>query len=326
MKNGNETDVDCGGGTCTKCADTLTCAKAADCVSGVCSAGKCAKATCTDKVKNGSETDVDCGGSCGGTCANGKKCVKGADCVGLVCKGGLCAAASCTDKVKNGNETDVDCGGGTCAKCGAGKACKASTDCAPGVCQTSACRYGLSCKEILDKKGSSGSGVYWVKPKGSSSAFKIYCDMTSNGGGWTLVVGINGSDHNHVYAGARTPQNLTSAGGKGKLADSVINALKSGGNPAFRMTCKKGSNPSLTGYFQSSCTFDAYNAAKGGCVAISLTYPPSAYKGTYSQGGHTGVADGTRGSSDRLIYGRHGGPTGCDTYHHWYGNGTLWVR
>ena len=150
--------------------------------------------------------------------------------------------------------------------------------------------------------------------------------MTSNGGGWTLAVGINGADHNHVYAGARTPQNLTSPGGKGKLADSVINALKTGSNPAFRLSCKKGSYPGLTGYFQSSCKFDAYNAAKGACVAISLSYPPGSYKGSYSQGGHTGLADGSRGSSDRLIYGRHGYLGGCDTYHHWSGNGTLWVR
>jgi hypothetical protein len=39
IKNGNETDVDCGGPTCPKCADGKTCLGATDCQSGVCSGG-----------------------------------------------------------------------------------------------------------------------------------------------------------------------------------------------------------------------------------------------------------------------------------------------
>jgi cysteine-rich repeat protein len=42
FKNGNETDVDCGGGTCQKCALTLQCLGGPDCQSGFCSTGKCA--------------------------------------------------------------------------------------------------------------------------------------------------------------------------------------------------------------------------------------------------------------------------------------------
>ncbi|KAL9642905.1 hypothetical protein ABK040_010600 [Willaertia magna] len=30
-----------------------------------------------------------------------------------------------------------------------------------------------------------GDGVYWIKTK---SVFKVWCDMSSNGGGWTLIV------------------------------------------------------------------------------------------------------------------------------------------
>ena len=61
-KNGSETDVDCGGGSCPPCADGLECALAGDCQSSVCVGGACAAPTCTDAVKNGNETDVDCGG------------------------------------------------------------------------------------------------------------------------------------------------------------------------------------------------------------------------------------------------------------------------
>ncbi|HVJ19482.1 MAG TPA: discoidin domain-containing protein [Polyangiaceae bacterium] len=65
-KNGSETDVDCGGSTCSKCANDKLCASANDCSSGYCGAnGLCAAApSCTDGIQNGSETGVDCGGSC----------------------------------------------------------------------------------------------------------------------------------------------------------------------------------------------------------------------------------------------------------------------
>ena len=61
-KNGNETDVDCGG-SCTACPYTKACLVNSDCLGGDCSGGVCA-ATCTDTIKNGNESDVDCGGSC----------------------------------------------------------------------------------------------------------------------------------------------------------------------------------------------------------------------------------------------------------------------
>jgi len=66
IKNGSETDVDCGGSTCPKCANGKLCSAGGDCTSGFCSpTGVCAAApSCTDGVQNGNETGVDCGGSC----------------------------------------------------------------------------------------------------------------------------------------------------------------------------------------------------------------------------------------------------------------------
>jgi hypothetical protein len=50
-----------------------------------------------------------------------------------------------------------------------------------------------SCKDILQADPSLPSGVYWVDPDGPSGvdAFPCYCDMMSDGGGWTLVLNYN---------------------------------------------------------------------------------------------------------------------------------------
>ena len=143
-KNGDETDVDCGG-ACKKCGESRGCKAPADCTSGSCISGGCAAPSCIDKVKNGMETDVDCGGPTAGAecpyCKLGKGCVSENDCdcdtICLVCSKGKCVAPSCTDMQLDGDETDVDCGGPDvkCPRCPVGKSCFDNTDClAPATC------------------------------------------------------------------------------------------------------------------------------------------------------------------------------------------------
>jgi len=198
VKNGAETDVDCGGPICVRCADKKQCAKAADCTSGVCVSSVCQAATCTDKVKNGAETDVDCGGPTCTTCADGKKCGKAGDCTSGVCDAvsGLCAAPTCTDKVKNGSETDVDCGGSVCSACALGKGCAASADCTKAVCDNKTCRLPISCNEYKQHHASATTGVHTIDPdKGSASnKYSVYCEMSLGGGGWTLVAKVCATD------------------------------------------------------------------------------------------------------------------------------------
>jgi len=57
ITNGSETDVDCGGGTCPRCASGKTCATRNDCASARCDGGTCK--TCVDP-------NTDCGTDVGG--------------------------------------------------------------------------------------------------------------------------------------------------------------------------------------------------------------------------------------------------------------------
>jgi len=64
----------------------------------------------------------------------------------------------------------------------------------------SATNPGLSCQDILTKNPGSPSGTYWIDPdsSGALAPFQCYCDMQTDGGGWTLVL-------NYLHADGTLP-------------------------------------------------------------------------------------------------------------------------
>ena len=172
-------------------------------------------ATCGDGVQNQGEAGVDCGGPCA-ACPSCNDGVKNQNETGVDC-GGVCnACASCGDGVKNQGETGVDCGGpcAACPTCNDGVQNQGETaiDCG-GPCAAcipvggDANNAGLSCADILAKGGSVGDGNYWVKPN-ANAAFQAYCDMTTDGGGWTLLK----SDYASTLTAGPTRQYLYKVG------------------------------------------------------------------------------------------------------------------
>lgn len=138
IKNGNESDIDCGGSSCAPCATDYGCIAKSDCQSNVCIAGTCRAPTCMDSTANANETDVDCGGPTCADCGNDQKCLVAGDCTSGVCTMGICQAPTCTDGIKNGTESDVDCGS-NCPGCAASSSCSANMDCASEVCRNGVC-------------------------------------------------------------------------------------------------------------------------------------------------------------------------------------------
>ncbi|MCT4617522.1 MAG: fibrinogen-like YCDxxxxGGGW domain-containing protein [Candidatus Gracilibacteria bacterium] len=74
-----------------------------------------------------------------------------------------------------------------------GKICDNSGKCFGDIELGTEGNPGKSCKDILDNStGIVGDGVYWIKPEGyTGSAFETLCDMTTDGGGWTIISNIN---------------------------------------------------------------------------------------------------------------------------------------
>jgi hypothetical protein len=87
-QNAGESDIDCGGSICFKCAVSQKCKVDTDCASSACDykTQQCVADQCADNREDGEESDVDCGGGTCATCPVGKVCNVNSDCQpGLAC-------------------------------------------------------------------------------------------------------------------------------------------------------------------------------------------------------------------------------------------------
>ena len=61
---------------------------------------------------------------------------------------------------------------------------------------------GKDCKDIRDFGSNPVNSVYWIQPPGQPAPFQVYCDMTTDGGGWTLVMKVDGNSTLFSYDAA----------------------------------------------------------------------------------------------------------------------------
>ncbi len=171
----------------------------------------CVLASCGDGFVGPSEAcddanDID-GDGCNDCalpgCGNGildpdEECDDGNDDDADFC--GNCVAATCVDEVQNGDESDLDCGG-SCEPCQTDQMCSDDSDCIYGVCTNGICDYPSSCQQIKDFDEMAEDGIYEIDPDGAEGMLEVmpvYCDMTLDGGGWTLVM-VASDDGQHTW-------------------------------------------------------------------------------------------------------------------------------
>jgi hypothetical protein len=211
--------------------------------------------SCSNNVKTAAAT-CNGSGACSApttNCTNGCN-LAGTDCLScgaseVACVGVCCAAGSaCCGGACTNITTNVNSCGNCTNKCSTGS-----------VCRSSGCVSNASCRVIKASGNSIGSGVYTLDPDGTGpiAAFSAYCDMTSNGGGYTLVVGVDAANRNHASSSAVTPSNLTSPSGKGKFSDDVIRALLATGTSELRFDVAATDGAHTRAWTAPNCVWDA---------------------------------------------------------------------
>ncbi|NOU29952.1 MAG: hypothetical protein HOO96_18765 [Polyangiaceae bacterium] len=276
VKNGDETDVDCGGTKATKCSFGKQCKVAADCASGDCQGGTC-QASVSDGTRNGDETDIDCGGTKATKCAPGRRCLVAADCSGGDCVGKICQVATHTDGIKNLDETDADCGGvDPITRCAVNQGCLVRTDCATKSCDTVAqkCRQPA----INGMQDGDETGVDCGGPSAPPCAVGIGClvgtdcDSLVCGAGKTCSAPTgsdgqkNGDESGVDCGGTTTGAPRCAAGVSCKVhADCASNGCS--------YTKKCATSPSCTEHFGGDTCGAGEAATENCCSTISITRP-----------------------------------------------------
>ncbi|MBL9104404.1 MAG: DUF4215 domain-containing protein [Myxococcales bacterium] len=110
----------------------------------------------------------------------------------------LCQPPACDDALLSGSESDIDCGGADCMKCTDGQVCNVPSDCMSGACLANVCAPPQTCKDLLAGNPMLQNGMYNLDldgPNGPLPAGDVYCDMKTNGGGWTIFYAATGVDN-----------------------------------------------------------------------------------------------------------------------------------
>lgn len=135
LKNGTETDIDCGGPACAACMNTLDCAVFSDCISGFCQALVCAP--CGSSGDCQSTSFCDNANVCVPKLPQGTACGGNDECQNGNCVDGFCCSSTCNGTCEGCSEALTGMPDGTCSFIDT--ATDPKNQCAGGPCKTGNC-------------------------------------------------------------------------------------------------------------------------------------------------------------------------------------------
>jgi len=142
--------------------------------------------------------------------------------------------------------------------------------------------YPKSCTELLNK-GETVSGTYVIQPKETIEPFRVYCDMTTDGGGWTKVAYNKNLDYKQQYTGGDRHNWLPNdfdTRGYFELTNEQINAIRevsTEGKQTYKHRCNGviGHYYSTSKHYKSKMHFKMFDGKHTG----TKTYESPSYNG-----------------------------------------------
>lgn len=153
---------------------------------------------------------------------------------------------------------------------------------AAGGLGSSAGNAATSAKAILADNPSASSGAYWISVQGTAT--QLYCDMTTDGGGFMLCGKYNATGGNNTGSnGVSNLNNLTaSSNATYKLSDAGIRSLAATSSQyEWSLRVPSGSSPT-TIYIMRYSSSNWNSWASDG--ATNISYESKASNGTWVSG------------------------------------------